>query len=150
MTQDTCRWFHCLCISFLHFSLTRKSLLSHAGLQPSLPNFLPGEIESFRYLGKISLNSHHFYSSSLSPRAVFQGGLSTNSLNNWKFALLTFRVLAWVFTWPISLKIVSSTRAWSLQPWLPPGLTSPNSSSVLVCNQQGPVILFLWLDYQMA
>lgn len=39
-SQKTHNWFQCLCISFLHFSLTRMSLLSPTDLLPLLPNFL--------------------------------------------------------------------------------------------------------------
>ncbi|KAK4830028.1 hypothetical protein QYF61_008366 [Mycteria americana] len=45
-SQDTCPCFHCLCISFLPFSLTSRSRLSHASLLPSFPDFLHLGIES--------------------------------------------------------------------------------------------------------
>ncbi|KAK4827158.1 hypothetical protein QYF61_015112 [Mycteria americana] len=38
--QDTCLCFHCLCSSFLPFSLTSRSRLSRASLLPSFPDFL--------------------------------------------------------------------------------------------------------------
>ncbi|KAK4811189.1 hypothetical protein QYF61_019820 [Mycteria americana] len=71
---DACPSFYFLCISFLHFSLTRRSLLSHAGLLPSLPDFLHMGIESSCALRKMSL-SCQLCSSSLSLRAISQGGL---------------------------------------------------------------------------
>ncbi|KAK4830124.1 hypothetical protein QYF61_008551 [Mycteria americana] len=40
LSLDTYLWFYCLRISFLHFSLTRRSLLNHASLLPSLPDHL--------------------------------------------------------------------------------------------------------------
>ncbi|KAK4824038.1 hypothetical protein QYF61_009629 [Mycteria americana] len=69
-SQDTCPLFHCLCISFLHFSLSRRSLLSHAGLLPSLPDFLHVEIESCCALRKMSLKRCQLCSAPLSLRAV--------------------------------------------------------------------------------
>ncbi|KAK4806919.1 LOW QUALITY PROTEIN: hypothetical protein QYF61_012640 [Mycteria americana] len=68
-SQDTCPCFHCLCISFLHFSLTKRSLLSHAGLLPSLPDFLHMGIESSCVLRKMSLKSCQLCSAPLSLRA---------------------------------------------------------------------------------
>lgn len=40
ISQDIHLWFHCLCISCLHFSLVRKSLFNHAGLLPSFPDVM--------------------------------------------------------------------------------------------------------------
>ncbi|KAK4806258.1 hypothetical protein QYF61_013402 [Mycteria americana] len=75
--RDTRPCFHCLCISFLHFSLARRSLLSRAGLLPSLPDFLHVGIDSFCALRKISLKSCQLCSAPLSLRAVSQGVPST-------------------------------------------------------------------------
>ncbi|KAK4806915.1 hypothetical protein QYF61_012636 [Mycteria americana] len=68
--QDTCPCFHCLCISFLHFSLTRRSLLSHAGLLPSLPDFLHMGIESSCALRIMPLKSCLLCSAPLSLRGL--------------------------------------------------------------------------------
>ncbi|KAK4810548.1 hypothetical protein QYF61_004511 [Mycteria americana] len=74
-SQDTHPWFHCLCISFLRCTLSRRSLLSHAGLLPSLPDFLHMRTESSCTLRKTSLKSCQLCSAPLSLRAVSQGGL---------------------------------------------------------------------------
>ena len=57
------------------------------------------------------------------------------SLKSWNFALLKFRVLTMLFVIPISLRSISSTSAWSLQPRIPPILTSPTSSLTLVTTR---------------
>jgi len=72
----------CLCISFLHFSFTRRSLLSYDGLLPSLPDFLHRGISSFCILRKTYLKSCHLSSAALSLRAVSQGLPFTSSLKN--------------------------------------------------------------------
>ena len=46
-SQDTCPCFHCLCISFLPFSLTSRSQLIHSGLLPSFLDFLHLVIANF-------------------------------------------------------------------------------------------------------
>ena len=107
---------------FLPFSLTR---LSHAGLLPSLTGFLHLGIKSSCALWKVSLKICQLCSAPLSLRAVSQGILLSNSLNSWKFAFLKFRVVSLLFGWLLSLRNANSTRAWSLQPRLPPVLKSP-------------------------
>ncbi|KAK4816215.1 hypothetical protein QYF61_013453, partial [Mycteria americana] len=73
-SRDTHPWFHCLCISILHFSLTRSfTLLSHASLLPSLPNFLHVGIESSCTLRKMSLKSWQLCSFPMFLKAVSQG-----------------------------------------------------------------------------
>ncbi|KAK4823598.1 hypothetical protein QYF61_003798 [Mycteria americana] len=72
-SQDTCPCFHCLCISFLPFSLTSRSRLSHARLLPSFPDFLHLGIESSCTLWKASLKTCQLCSAPLSLRAVSQG-----------------------------------------------------------------------------
>ncbi|KAK4805578.1 hypothetical protein QYF61_009343 [Mycteria americana] len=67
-SQDTRPLFHCLCISFLHFSLRRRSLLSHAGLLLSLPDFIQVGIGSSCALRKMSLKSCQLCSAPLSLR----------------------------------------------------------------------------------
>ena len=131
-SQDTCPCFHCLCISFLPFSLTSKYWLSHAGLLPSLPLFLHLGIKSSCTLWRASLNICQLCSAFLSLRAVSQGAILTNSLKSWNFAFPKFRILNLLFTWPFSLGTVNSTSTWSLQPRLPPCLTSLISSLALV------------------
>ncbi|KAK4817028.1 hypothetical protein QYF61_026034 [Mycteria americana] len=107
-SQDTCPCFHCLCISFLPFTLTRSRLI-HAGLLPSFPDFLHLGIKSSCALWKTSLKICQLYSAPLSPRAVSQGALLTNSLKSKKFAFLKFRVLTLLFAYPICLRTVNST-----------------------------------------
>jgi len=65
-------------------------------------------------------------------------------------ALLKFRVLTMLFVIPISLSSISSTSAWSLQPRLPPILTSPMSSLELVTTRSSIAspqvgVLITWL-----
>lgn len=55
--QDARPWFCCLWISFLHFSSTRRSFLSCAGLLPSLPDFLHMGTKRSCAVGKSPLNS---------------------------------------------------------------------------------------------
>ncbi|KAK4810853.1 LOW QUALITY PROTEIN: hypothetical protein QYF61_008825 [Mycteria americana] len=81
-SQVTCPCFHCLCISFLPFSLTSMSQLSHAGLLPSFPDFLHLGTESSCALWKASLKICQLCSAPLSLRTVSQGVPLTNSLNN--------------------------------------------------------------------
>ncbi|KAK4810922.1 hypothetical protein QYF61_013330 [Mycteria americana] len=92
-SQDTCPCFHCLCISFLPFSLTS----SHARLLLSFPDFLHLGIKSSCALWKASLKICQLCSAPLSLRTVSQGVLLTNPLNSWKFAFLKFRVLTLLF-----------------------------------------------------
>lgn len=139
-SQAICPWFHCLCISFSCFNLTKMSLLSHADVLHSLPDCLHMGIESSCAPRKMCLKSRQLSSASSSLRAVSLEVPSCNSLNNWKFTLLKFKVLALLFTWPVALEIVNSSRAWSLRPRLPPILTSPISSS-------GLVMLLFWLGH---
>ncbi|KAK4831119.1 LOW QUALITY PROTEIN: hypothetical protein QYF61_015422 [Mycteria americana] len=88
-SQDTCPCFHCLCISFLLFSLTSTSQLSHAA----------------------SLKICQLCSAPLSLRTISQRVLLTNYLKSWKFAFLKFRVLTILLACPILFRIVNSTRA---------------------------------------
>lgn len=106
-SQCMCSCFHCLCISI--FSLIRRSFLSHAGLLPSLPDFQHMETESSCAPRKSAFRSCHFFLLFLSLRKFSQVVPSINSLNNWKLALLKFRVLC-LLDKPISLKFVNSTR----------------------------------------
>ncbi|KAK4827897.1 hypothetical protein QYF61_022320 [Mycteria americana] len=69
-SQHTCPCFHCLCISFLPFSLTS----SHASPLPSFPDFLHLGIKSSWALWKASLKICQLCSAPLSLRAVSQGG----------------------------------------------------------------------------
>ncbi|KAK4823326.1 hypothetical protein QYF61_000928 [Mycteria americana] len=68
-SEDTCPCFHCLCISFLPFSLTSR----HAGLLPSFPTFLHLGTESSCALWKASLKICQLCSAPLSLRTVSQG-----------------------------------------------------------------------------
>lgn len=76
-----------LCISFLHFSLTRRSLVSHVCLLLHLPVFLHMVVESSWALWKMSLKGCQFYSAALSPRAVPWRIPSVNSFDDWKRTL---------------------------------------------------------------
>ena len=62
----------------------------------------------------------------------FPGDPTQQFLESQKFALLKFKVLTILFARPAFLPITNSTRAWSLQPRLPPILTSLMLSSALV------------------
>jgi len=134
-SQEASPCFHCLCSSFFFLSMTSISCLSHAGLFPSLPDFLHLGIESSCSLWNTSLKTCELCSVPLSLRTVSQGVLLTISLKSWKFALLKFRVLTMLFVILISLSSVSSTSAWSLQPRLPPILTSLMSSLALMTTR---------------
>ncbi|KAK4828716.1 hypothetical protein QYF61_000554 [Mycteria americana] len=105
-SQDTCPCVHCLCISFLPFSLNSSMLFSC-----SLPDFLHLRIESSCTLWKESLKICQLCSAPMSLRAVSQGVLLTNSLNSWSCAFLKFRVLTSLFACPISLRTANSTSA---------------------------------------
>ena len=91
-SQATHPCFHCLYFS-LSFSLTRRSVFSHAGLLPPVLSFLCWGMESSCALRKASLNCCQFCSIPLFLRTVSQGISSNNSLNSQKFTLLKFRVL---------------------------------------------------------
>ena len=127
-----------------------RSQLSHASLLPSLPDFLHLGIESSCALWKASLKIClcHLCPTPLFLRAVSQGIPLTNSLKSWNFAFLKFRVLTWLFTWWISLRTVNSSSLWSLQPRLPPILTSPISSLALVTNRSS--IASLWVGLSVT
>ncbi|KAK4832887.1 hypothetical protein QYF61_026437, partial [Mycteria americana] len=87
-SQVTCPCLHCLCSSLLPFSLTNRSQLSHAGLLPSLPDFLHLGTESSCALWKASLKICQLCSAPLSLRTISQGVLLTNSLKSWKRTLI--------------------------------------------------------------
>lgn len=118
LSQVTCLIFLCLCICFLPFSLTRWSLLSHAGL---LPELLLLEIASSCVQWKTSLMICQLCSTRLSLRAVSQGIPLTSSPKSWKSALLKFSSPTLLLTWSIF-------NVWSL----PSVLMSPVSSFALV------------------
>ena len=62
----------------------------------------------------------------------FPGDPTQQFLERRKFALLKHRVLALLLAKPAFFKITNSTKAWSLQPRLPPVLTSLMPFSALV------------------
>jgi len=82
-----------VCSSVLPFSLTSRSQLSHAGLFPSLPDFLYLGTESSCALCKTCLKICQLCSAPLSLRTVSQGVLLTNSLKSWKLAFLKFEIV---------------------------------------------------------
>jgi len=69
------------------------------------------------------------------PRAISQGISSSNSLNNWNFTLLEFRMLTLLFARPI-------LQLWSLPPTVPLVLTSLMCSSLLVSTRSRNTSLF--------
>lgn len=121
-SQDTCPCFHSLCISLLSLGLTSRSVTSVSCLLSLISCALR----------KVHLKSCQVCSVSLSRRTVPQGMPSNNSLTRWKFVPLKFRALILLYVRSVFLKIVNSTRAWSLQPILPPILTSSMIYSALV------------------
>lgn len=64
-----------------------------------------------------------------------------------EIVFLNFRGLIFLFNWPIFLRTGNSTGMWSLQPWLPPVLTSPISSLQRLwptdCTPSGRVVYYL-------
>lgn len=143
-----CPWFYCLCISFLYFSLIRRSFFTHVLPLPSL-HFLHGGIKSAHTPRKSFLKSCELSSVPLSLRAVCQSIPYTNSLSKWKCALLK-SVLALLLIWPASFKVVNSIRAWSLQPRVPPVLTCLISSFMFVIRDRSSnASLLVGLSYVM-
>jgi len=76
------------CLYFLSFSLglTSRSLLSHAGFLPPLPDFLLWAMESSCAFRNMFLKCCQLCSVPLSLRKASQGISSSNSLNSQKFA----------------------------------------------------------------
>ncbi|KAK4828156.1 LOW QUALITY PROTEIN: hypothetical protein QYF61_024071, partial [Mycteria americana] len=105
-SQDTCLCFHCLCISFLPFSLTSRSRLIHASLLPSLPDLL--HLELLCFMESIFKDLLVLFCSFV-PEGSCPGFLLTNSLKSWHFAFLKFRVLTLLFALPISLRTANAT-----------------------------------------
>ncbi|KAK4827421.1 hypothetical protein QYF61_017859 [Mycteria americana] len=89
-------------LSLLPLPVQFPLALYHAGLFPSLPDFLHLGPESSCALWRASLKICQLCSAPLSLRAVSQGILLTNSLKSWKFAFLKFRVLTILLACPIS------------------------------------------------
>jgi len=98
-------------------------------------NFFYWMMESCCALRRVSLKSCQLCSVPMPLRTVSQGIPSSNSLSSLKFALLKFRVLTLLFARLAFFKITNSFRAWSLQPRLPPILTSVMRSSALVSTR---------------
>lgn len=71
-----------------------------------------------------ALKSYQPQPTPLSLRTAFQGISFSNYLNSLEFVLLKIMVLTWLFARPIFLKIIDSTRVWSLKPRRPPILES--------------------------
>ena len=130
-SQDTQPCFHLLYLSPFSLSLSCRSLHSHGSrLPPLLDSFCWG-IESHCALRRVSLKSCQLCSAPMPLWTVSQGIPLSSSLSSWKFALLKHKVLALLFARPTFFKITNSTTAWSLQPNLPPVLTSLMLSSAL-------------------
>lgn len=83
-SQATHPCFHSLCISFLSFNLTCRSLLSFL---PALLNFLLWEMQSSYAFNKTSLKGCQLCSVPLSLRTISEEILSNNSLHRWNFTL---------------------------------------------------------------
>ena len=109
-------------------------MLIHAVHPHSLLDFCWG-MESHCALRRVSLKSCQLCSVPMPLRTVSQGIPLSSSLSSQKFALLKHRVLALLFARPTFFKITNSTKAWSLQPRLPPILTSLMLSSALVSTR---------------
>ena len=92
-------------------------------------------MESRHALRRVSLKSCQLCSVPMPLRTCSQGIPLSSFLSSWKFALLKHRVLALLFARPAFFKITNSTKAWSLQPRLPPILTSLMLSSALVSTR---------------
>ncbi|KAK4812272.1 LOW QUALITY PROTEIN: hypothetical protein QYF61_012947, partial [Mycteria americana] len=84
-SQVTCPCFHCLCSSLLLSSLTSI----HAGLFPSLPDFLHLGTESSCTFWKASLKICQLCFAPLSLRTISQGVILTNSLKSCSTSLLS-------------------------------------------------------------
>ena len=124
--------FHFLYISLFSLSLSCRSLHRHNGHLPPLLKFFSWGMENHCALRRVSLKSCQFCSVPMPSWTVSQGIPLSSSLSSRKFALLKHRVLALLFARPGFFKITNSTKAWSLQPRLPPILTSLILSSALV------------------
>jgi len=99
-------------------------LHSHDGCLPPLLDCFCWGMEGRCALRRVSLTSYQLCSVPMPLRTASQGIPFCSSLSNRKFALLKHRVLALLFARHTFFKITNSTKAWSLQPTLPPVLTS--------------------------
>ena len=129
-----CFW-KCLCIFFLLSSLTSGSHFSHANLLLAFPDFLHQGMESSCALRNAPLEVCQLWSTPLSLRTDSQEALLINSLKRWNLAFLKLSILILFFGFPICLRSMNSTIAWSLQFRQPPVLKSPVNSLVLVNNR---------------
>lgn len=134
--QATHTCFNCLPFSFFSISLTRKSFLRPSSFLPPLLHFFCWGMELF-------LKSCQLCSVPLSRRTVFQEISSNNSLNSHKFDFLKLMDLTPFFTRPTFLEIINSTRAWLLQPGLPPVSISLMISPALVSTRSGSASLLV-------
>ena len=104
-------------------------------------------------LRRMSLKSYQLCSVPMPLRTVSQGIPISSSLSRWNFALLKHRVLTLLFARPAFFKITNYTKAWSLQPRLPPVLTSLMLSSALVstrsCKTSARVGPSIYLDQEV-
>lgn len=117
--------------SFLPFSLTRRPWLNHTSLLSSFLNFVHMNIKSSCIPWKTSLSVCQLCSAPLSQKVVSQRVLLTDSLNNWNYTFVKFRMLTLLFTWCISLRTKNSNSAWILQLRTFPVVLGPINSLVL-------------------
>ena len=99
------------CVFFLAFSLISRSLLSYASSLLPLLNFSYWRMETSCALRKVPLKNCQLCFTPLFLRTVPQEISSSNSLNNWNFTLLEFRMLTLLFARPVFLEITNSTRS---------------------------------------
>lgn len=122
-SQVTCPSFSCPCFYFFPFSLTEGSLLSCAGLLPSLPNFLRMESQLLHTVEDFftDLPALFYY-------LVPEGRLTGNPIDclpeELEFCFPKIQGPDFRPYLTHMLRTAASTSAWSLQPNLTPILTS--------------------------
>jgi len=104
---------------FFPLCLTCRYLLSHTCFLLLLSAFLFWGLKSSCTLRKAFLKSRQLCFTPLPLKSSFQEVLFNMFLNNLNFAVLKVRILTPLFARPTFLKIMNSTRVWSLQPRLP-------------------------------
>jgi len=119
-------------LSWIQLQSSRPQLLNTSSrVQPLQPALGDRELLCSQ---KGILKSSQLCSTPLYPRSATatQEILSNDYLKSLNLDLTNFRVLTPLFARPMFLEITNSTRAWSLQPRLPPILMSSIISSLLM------------------